>query len=136
MAHFNTKGLAEAVVAAHKRGVKVRVLLDLGEYGNRNSQERVLQKGKLPLRYHTYSLKHTFSFAKLMHHKYMIVDNRILSTGSYNWSRTAEHKNHENLQVFSGTKWKKLISIFRDKFEEMWEMGRDGLDHHSRQWWM
>ncbi len=128
MAHFNTKELADAVVSAHKKGVKVRVLLDLGEYGNRNSQERTLQKGKLPLRYHTYSLKHTFSFAKLMHHKYMIIDGKTLSTGSYNWSRTAEHKNHENLQVFSGTKWKKVISTFEDKFDEMWDMGRDGLE--------
>ncbi len=127
IAHFNTKELAEAVVVAHKRGVKVRVLIDLGEYGNRNSQERTISRGKVPLRYHTYSLKHTFSFAKLMHHKFMIVDGKTLSTGSYNWSRTAEHKNHENLQVFSGKKWKKMIGTFEDKFEELWDLGRDGL---------
>ncbi|MFC1706957.1 phospholipase D-like domain-containing protein [Planctomycetota bacterium] len=132
IAHFNTDRIGKAVVAAHKRGVSIRVLVDLGEYGNKNSQVKRLQTAKVPLRYHLYSLKHFFPWAKLMHHKFMVVDGKTLLTGSYNWSRTAEHSNHENLQVFAGRRWQGLIGTYERKFEELWELGRAGYEKFMR----
>ncbi|MHC4392927.1 MAG: phospholipase D-like domain-containing protein, partial [Planctomycetota bacterium] len=93
VAHFNTDTIAQAVIATKKRGVNVRVLVDLGEFNNRNSQAATIERGKVDLRYHVYSVKQSFNFAKLMHHKFMVVDGTTLLNGSYNWSRTAEHTN-------------------------------------------
>ncbi len=35
--------------------------------------------------------------AKKMHHKFYIIDDKIISTGSYNWTKSAEKYNHENI---------------------------------------
>ena len=34
-----------------------------------------------------------------MHNKYCVIDNQIVITGSYNWSKNAENKNDENATV-------------------------------------
>jgi phosphatidylserine/phosphatidylglycerophosphate/cardiolipin synthase-like enzyme len=39
----------------------------------------------------------------LMHHKVFIIDEQIVITGSYNFSRSAEEKNDENIIVIYNT---------------------------------
>jgi phosphatidylserine/phosphatidylglycerophosphate/cardiolipin synthase-like enzyme len=39
----------------------------------------------------------------LMHHKVFIIDNQIVITGSYNFSRSAEERNDENILVIYNT---------------------------------
>ncbi|NLL27457.1 MAG: phosphatidylserine synthase, partial [Bacteroidales bacterium] len=34
-----------------------------------------------------------------MHHKFCVIDNQVVITGSYNWSNNAEFKNDENVTV-------------------------------------
>jgi phosphatidylserine/phosphatidylglycerophosphate/cardiolipin synthase-like enzyme len=122
VAHFNTQRLADAVIAAKKRGLKVRVLVDLGEYRNRVSKAAALEKAKVDVRYHAYSVKMFFPYAQLMHHKMLIVDGKTLISGSYNWSRTAEHGNHENIQVL---KQPSLLKAFKKEYEALWTLRRD-----------
>jgi phosphatidylserine/phosphatidylglycerophosphate/cardiolipin synthase-like enzyme len=122
VAHLNTKRLGDALLKAHERGVKVRILVDLGEYSNRVSQAPRLQKAKLDVRYHAYSVKMFFPFAQLMHHKALLVDGKTLITGSYNWSRTAEWSNHENVQILTQ---KSVVKAFSDELEALWVLRRD-----------
>ena len=35
----------------------------------------------------------------IMHHKFCVIDNQKVITGSYNWSDNAENKNDENAAV-------------------------------------
>jgi phosphatidylserine/phosphatidylglycerophosphate/cardiolipin synthase-like enzyme len=39
----------------------------------------------------------------LMHHKVFIIDEQIVVTGSYNFSRSAEERNDENILVIYNT---------------------------------
>ncbi len=50
-----------------------------------------------------------------MHHKFCVIDNRILFTGSYNWTYYAENKNIENLVKFEENK--ELIDIYSKEFD-------------------
>ena len=52
-------------------------------------------------------------FPKLMHNKFCIIDERLLITGSYNWTKSAEINNHENVIVSTELK---LISQFNSQF--------------------
>jgi hypothetical protein len=52
-----------------------------------------------------------------MHHKFCIIDNKILFTGSYNWTYYAENKNFENVVKFENNK--DLIDSFYGEFENL-----------------
>jgi len=52
-----------------------------------------------------------------MHHKFVVIDNRILITGSFNWTRQAIIGNKENLIV---TTHSKLVPLYRSEFEKLW----------------
>lgn len=39
---------------------------------------------------------------ELLHHKFCVIDNRTVITGSFNWTNKAVHQNHENITITSG----------------------------------
>ena len=52
----------------------------------------------------------------LMHHKFCIIDNKILINGSYNWTYFAEYKNLENIIIHDNYK---EITPFIDEFRRI-----------------
>ncbi|GAJ21443.1 unnamed protein product, partial [marine sediment metagenome] len=52
-----------------------------------------------------------------MHHKFAIIDNRLLLTGSYNWTFSAYNRNDENLMIIDDPE---IIEIFQNQFVNLW----------------
>jgi phosphatidylserine/phosphatidylglycerophosphate/cardiolipin synthase-like enzyme len=52
-----------------------------------------------------------------MHNKFAIIDNRLLLTGSYNWTFSANNRNDENLMVIDDLE---IIEIFQNQFINLW----------------
>jgi cardiolipin hydrolase len=52
-----------------------------------------------------------------MHHKFAILDEEVILTGSYNWTRSAAHYNHENILVTNDAA---VVARYRDCFENLW----------------
>lgn len=52
----------------------------------------------------------------LMHHKFCIIDDRLLLTGSYNWTIGAEKNNYENLIISNDLL---LVNQFVKEFEQL-----------------
>lgn len=77
----------------------------------------------IPVRFKVYSYRWDFSYALQMHHKYMIIDGRILVSGSYNLSDNAEHNTMENIAIYQGAELADLIAQFEANFESMWVTG-------------
>lgn len=102
--------LTSAVLEAHGRGVRVRIITDNDKAADLGSDaDRFLQAG-IELRvdrteYH-------------MHHKFAVFDNAILLNGSYNWTRGAAANNEENFIVTTN---RRLVAIFSNTFEDLWE---------------
>lgn len=135
VAHFNSRRIARTLIRFHRRrnlnidptdDVRIRVLLDLGELDAPISRSSELEWAGIPVRYKAYGLGFTFAYAQLLHHKVLIVDGREMVTGSYNWSWTAEHANHEDILHFWGDDpdTQGLIDRFQDEFESLWNEGR------------
>jgi len=57
-----------------------------------------------------------------MHQKFAVIDSRIVLTGSYNWTASAENYNHENLLLFRDAG--PLAEEYRQQFLRLWEKGR------------
>ena len=106
---FTDKDIALPLIKAQERGVKVRVYLDKDQVDYKYSQSRLLvQKG----------MKARISSNKyIMHNKFAIINNRILLTGSYNWTFSANNRNDENLMVIDDPE---IIEIFQNQFVNLW----------------
>jgi len=76
MYYFTDRELANAVIDAYNRGVKVRVYLDKDQKEAKYSKSRYLAKYGIAIRYS--------SNPYIMHHKFCVVDNEVVITGSYN----------------------------------------------------
>ncbi len=53
-----------------------------------------------------------------MHNKFAIIDDRILVTGSFNWSSQAVTGNQENLIVLDNAS---LCRQYKQQFDKLWE---------------
>jgi phosphatidylserine/phosphatidylglycerophosphate/cardiolipin synthase-like enzyme len=56
-----------------------------------------------------------------MHHKVFIVDGRIVITGSYNFSRSAEERNDENVVIIYD---ERVARFFLEEFERVYARAR------------
>ena len=106
---FTDREIAIPLVKARERGVKVRLYLDKEQVEYQYSQSRFLvQKG----------IKTRISSNKyIMHNKFAIIDNRLLLTGSYNWTFSANNRNDENLMIIDDPE---IIKIFQNQFVNLW----------------
>lgn len=88
---FTSLPIAKALVSAHRRGVKVQVILDVTQRGERYSSADFVAHAQIP----------TFIDARhaIAHNKVMIIDGETVITGSFNFTRAAEEQNAENLLV-------------------------------------
>jgi len=57
--------------------------------------------------------------AQHMHHKFAVIDDERLLTGSYNWTRSAADYNYENLMVTNDVG---LVKPFAEEFDRLWAM--------------
>ena len=106
---FTDREIAIPLVKARERGVKVRLYLDQDQVDYKYSQSRFLVQKGLKVRISSNNY--------IMHHKFAIIDNRILLTGSYNWTFSANHRNDENLMVIDDPE---IIEIFQNQFVNLW----------------
>ncbi len=104
---FTSRDIAKSLVDAHKRGVHVEIILDKSirnHKGNYSSADFTAHMG-IP----------TFIDAEhaIAHNKTMIIDEDIVVTGSFNFTKAAEYNNAENLIVIQS---KDLAKIYRDNW--------------------
>ena len=88
---FTSAPIAKALLNAHKRGVKVEVILDKAQRSRKDSSAEFLANSGILIRIDAAHAK--------AHDKVMIIDGEILITGSFNFSRAADEKNAENLLI-------------------------------------
>jgi phosphatidylserine/phosphatidylglycerophosphate/cardiolipin synthase-like enzyme len=118
---FTSDDLANALVQAKKRGVRVQVIVDREFDGaNDNSKAKFLDGQKIPLRRLSGAPgKPGDKDAGLMHQKFAVIDRRVVFTGSYNWTNSAENRNDENLLMFHDAG--PLAEEYRKAFTRLWE---------------
>lgn len=104
---FTSAPIAKALLEAHKRGVKVQVILDKSQRSQKYSSATFLKNSRIP----------TFIDDKhaIAHNKIMIIDREIVITGSFNFTKVAEEKNAENLLIISS---KELAKRYLDNWQK------------------
>jgi phosphatidylserine/phosphatidylglycerophosphate/cardiolipin synthase-like enzyme len=111
---FNLTPVAEALIAAHKRGVQVRWMTD-DEYGIEADEEdghgqfAMLKDAGIELR--------DDGRGALMHNKFWIFDGQIVWTGSTNITENGAFRNNNNVIVLRSPK---VAEIYEREFDELW----------------
>ena len=118
---FTSDELSNALVQAKKRGLVVQIVVDREfDLTNQNSKGKFFDAQKIPLRRVSGTKpKPSEKDAGLMHQKFAVIDNRIVFTGSYNWTYSADSLNDENLLLFRDAG--PLAEEYRKAFFRLWE---------------
>lgn len=106
--------ITDAILDAHRRNVTVTIITDNDKTLDMGSDIDLLSKKGIHIKMDT-TTSH-------MHHKFMIVDERSVTTGSYNWTNSAAKYNQENIIV---TADKAAVSAFRKEYDRLWPMMTD-----------
>lgn len=108
---FTYGPIAEAIIRARRRGVEIRILMDRRQAQGKYSVYQFLLDNDIE----------TIQGRRsgYMHNKIAIIDGRILFTGSYNWSKSAEERNQENLLQFIDEE--EIIKVYQERLDYLWE---------------
>lgn len=94
---FTSKPIAIALVNAQKRGVKVEVILDKSQSSQEKySSSTFLDNANVPI-----WIDHT---PAISHNKVMTIDGKTTITGSFNFTRSAQTRNAENVLIINDQK--------------------------------
>lgn len=107
--------LADALIAAHERGVVIRLLTDKVQAASRYADDERLEAAGIAVRRDI----RTGS----MHHKFMIgdcaTDTPAVATGSFNWTKSADQTNMENFVV---VRLRYVVAAFQQEFDDLWKL--------------
>lgn len=108
--YLTHKGAAEKLIAAHKRGVGVRVIVDATSVWNKSTRHEWLREAGIPVKVENWGSK--------MHMKAAAIDGRTIVVGSMNWSVSGAEKNDENTLIVHSPE---LAVEFESVFERLWD---------------
>ena len=114
---LNSDALRNAIAGAHERGVQVRIVTDdvHGLQDEGDSHLRDLLQAGVPLR--------NDGRSGLMHNKFVIIDQGIVWTGSWNYTVNGTYRNNNNALALESVA---AAAAYQAEFDEMFERGEFG----------
>jgi phosphatidylserine/phosphatidylglycerophosphate/cardiolipin synthase-like enzyme len=109
------KQIAQALIDAKKRGVDVKIIVDQATMDFEYGKGKFLKNSDIEIYIYSPKSKTRSSNKRLpiMHHKFAILDDKIW-TGSFNWTKSANQRNQENVIITTN---KKVYAKFEKQFE-------------------
>lgn len=101
--------IANAILAEFRDGVKVRIISDNDKAQDLGSDIYKLAMAGIPIKVDKTDVH--------MHHKFAVVDGKLVINGSFNWTRSAQSKNFENVVISNNPK---MVESFAGHFEHLW----------------
>lgn len=104
---FTSKPIAQALIQAKRRGVSITAVLDKSNRTQKYSAATFLKNLEIPV--------YIDDQHAIAHNKIMIIDNRVVITGSFNFTAQAENRNAENLLIIEDLP--DLTRAYRENFQ-------------------
>lgn len=122
---FTHGTLSDLLLGLRRRtGLEIRIITDSTEDESRASQIRRLRADGIVIK------SNRRGTGALMHHKFVIIDNKTLLTGSFNWTNKAVVSNHEAVIISSDPA---LVKPFSNEFAALWakfDLHPTGVSNH------
>jgi phosphatidylserine/phosphatidylglycerophosphate/cardiolipin synthase-like enzyme len=103
--------IADALIDAHRRGVRVRLVHDYSQAQEARDVTRKLQDAGIEVHVQKGSR------GGILHNKFLVIDSTYVLTGSFNWTNSATRRNDENFVVLDDQGPK-----FEREFDRLWAL--------------
>jgi len=110
---FTHNAIAQALLRAQQRGVKVQVLLDKKSSQTNRYVIDLFEAATLPVKFD--------GAHAIAHNKVMVIDASVVVTGSFNFTNSADTRNAENILVLRSPD---LAKTYRDNWQTHWSHGQ------------
>ena len=111
------RDIGSAIVAASRRGVRVRIVADEQQSIDSPSEINYLQSRGVPVR-----VSGGFKGERsLMHDKFAVFDGKRVETGSFNWTVSGEFYNFENAIFILSPE---VAARYEGEFQRLWAQAR------------
>lgn len=107
---FTSDSIGNAVIKKYKQGLKVAGIFEKRGAKSKYSEYVKMRLEGIPVKLD----KNKYT----MHHKVFIIDNSLVITGSYNFSKNASKKNDENVIMIKN---KKIANKYFDEFKRLYK---------------
>ena len=111
---YTQDDLGKAMLERHKKGVDVKGVFEATGSDTEYSEMPALYCAKVPV------LKD--GNPAFLHHKVIIVDERIVITGSLNFSDNANESNNENVIIIDNPD---IAQLYEQEFQRVWDAGKE-----------
>ncbi|WP_318617739.1 phospholipase D-like domain-containing protein [Sporosarcina sp. YIM B06819] len=111
--NFEDREIAQAVLNARIRGVSVRIMTDASK-AKKNDQAAILDE------FTRNNIVVKINTSRKMHLKMAIIDERLIVTGSYNFTEASADENLEQLMTLSN---EELAQEWTGIFTDLWNRG-------------
>lgn len=118
---FTSRKIGDALIKKNL-SVDIKVITDGEQAQNKFSKHTFLIKNGVKVKIMDYSDQKRKFLTPKMHHKFMIVDDKLVITGSYNFTASAEEFNDENCVFIYDAP--DVIKKFNDEFERLWRIAK------------
>lgn len=108
---LTSKPILEALITAHRRGVLMHVIAD--KKSNIHNKYSIIK----PLSIAGIAVRLNGKYS-IFHHKFMVIDDHSVETGSFNYSSSAENRNAENLIYLINTP--EIAKIYTEEWVLLW----------------
>lgn len=132
---FSEQQLANILAAKQQQNIKIRAILEpsfafryysegLDLLGVARSDKCSYEANNQPWKTPATVVVPQLAKGDLLHHKYALIDNRIVITGSHNWSEAANHKNDETLLIIENPT---IAAHFQQETDRLYANSTPGL---------
>ena len=112
--NFTDQPLAQAMIDRASRGVNVSGVFEKVGSETESAQLRSFYCAKLPVRQD--------GNPRFLHDKVIVLDNRYVITGSFNFSSNATENNDENVVIIDNAQ---IAALYMQEFDRIWNLGTE-----------
>jgi len=110
---FTSTDIAKQLISLEQQGIEVKGVFDKSQSGQSYSQYDDLAQQNIDVLLDGNPYK--------LHHKVMIIDQRYVVTGSYNFTQNAESNNDENIVIIESTS---LATSYEQEFSRIYQQAK------------